>query len=201
MTTSYLASGASIPAVVKTMAKHPDFVASAGAKLKRPTEHLISTMRALEFDLNGSINAGSVDNWNDYFRNSQLNTVWWLSMKGGHDPFNWPFPNGFPDTESAWTNMAGQIVRWNNGVILVMGEDGFGQQDLPAIFGKPKNTIATIVDAVSMKILGRKLTGASRANVIDGVTLVKSFSSGALYQKRLETAAVLVLASEDWNRR
>ncbi len=201
MTTTYLASGANIPEVVKTMAKHPGFMASAGAKLKRPTEHLISTMRALEMNINGSINAGNTSNFDDYWRGSLLNTVWWLTMKGGHDPFNWPFPNGFPDTESAWTNMAGQVVRWNNAVNLIMGYDGFDQPDLRVLFGAPANTVATIVDAAATKILGRKLTSASRANVIAGVSLIKSTNTKALYGQRLQAAALLVFATEEWNRR
>jgi uncharacterized protein (DUF1800 family) len=201
MSQVYLASKANIAETAKAMALHPDFARSGGKKLKRPVEHLISTMRVLEMNIDGDIAAGNVLNPNDYFHGSQLQTVWWLSMKGGHSPFDWPFPNGFPDTEQAWVNMAGQLSRWNTAATLTSGWNGFAETDYKALLGAPKNSVATIVDAAATKILGSKLVGTTRTRVIAGVTKVVGQNRADTYKRRMQFAVQLVLDLEDWNRR
>ncbi|MEN9713815.1 MAG: hypothetical protein RLZZ164_479 [Actinomycetota bacterium] len=201
MSQAYLASKGSIPETAKAMVFHTDFATSGGKKLKRPVEHLISTMRVLEMNLDGDISAGNVNNFDDYFHGSQLSTVWWFSMKGGHSPFDWPFPNGYPDTEQAWVNLAGQLTRWNIGAELTSGWSGFAETNYKALLGAPKNTVATIVDAAAAKILGYKLVGTTRTKVIAGVTKAIGKTSTDTYQRRLQFAVQLVLALEDWNRR
>ena len=202
MAAKYLATGGSIPAVVTVMATHADFASSNGQKLKRPAEHLVSTMRALDMNLDGQVAAGNTSNFDDYFKSSQLGPMWWLTQTGGHDPFNWPFPNGFPDTEPAWSNLAGQLTRINNVTEIVSGWNGWEPPDWKVWAGKPKNSNTAILDAVSTKILGYKVTGKTRAAILAGMAATNHNFSSSLYMNwRIVVAAKLIFATEQWNRR
>ena len=165
MTSTYLSTAGNIPAVVKSMATHKDFAASLGQKLKRPTEHMISTMRALNVQLEGSINFGDATQ-DDYFRGSNLGAFYWYSIQQGHSPFNWPTPDGYPDTEAAWTTMSAQVLRWRNGAEIAGYSNMFQVPDFANLFRGVKNDWNSIADAASMLLLGRKLATPQKTKLI-----------------------------------
>lgn len=200
MSKTYLATTGNIPAVVKTMANHKDFAASVGKKLKRPTEHLISTMRALNVKLEGSINYGDPTR-DDYFHDSNLGWFYWYAIQQGHSPFNWPTPDGFPDTEAAWTTMSAQVLRWKNGAEIA----GYGQlfqvPDYAVLFKGVKNDWNSIVDAASMLLMGRKLPAAQKAKIIAAAQVSDAAFATNKLLARAHAVTVLIVSTEDWNRR
>ena len=78
--------------MVKAILIHPDFDA-APSKLKRPFELVASLLRVTNAHYNGD--TGMID---------QLEAM-------GHSPFDWPTPDGYPDTAAEWSG--NMLDRWN----------------------------------------------------------------------------------------
>ncbi len=89
-----------IQSVLRTLFAHPDF-ASASPKIKRPFTLVASLLRATNATYNGDVGL--------------LDTLESL----GQRPFNWPTPDGYPDTLEAWNSNL--LHRWNVGIQAVAG--------------------------------------------------------------------------------
>lgn len=89
---AYLDSGTSIAAVLTALAAHPEFAASAGAKVRPPIDDLVATARVLQVDVNA---APSTDGaWSQ-------NANW---HHGGASLYSWPRPDGAPLRSPAWSS-------------------------------------------------------------------------------------------------
>lgn len=200
MTKTYLATKGSIPSVVKTMATHRDFAAGAGKKLKRPTEYLLSTMRALEVQLDGHVTYGDVTQ-GDYFTGSNLKEIYWAAMQQGHAPFNWPTPDGYPDSEAAWTTMSAQVLRWKRGTEIAGVGAAFTAADYAALFKGVKNDWSAIVDAASLLLLGRKISDPQKTRLIAAAKRSDVNFANNPFLARCKAVTILLVCTEDWNRR
>jgi uncharacterized protein (DUF1800 family) len=171
MAKTYIKSKGHIPSVFKTMALSSEFAASAGAKLKRPSEYLVSTVRALGLRLASPIQSGDVTA-SYYFAGSPLPAIQKQLATQGHEPFKWPFPNGYPDVQDAWTTMTGQVQRWNLAAALAQGQrgTGFSTVDYHSMLPPTANTPDAITTSLATRIFGAPLEPADHAAIVAAVS-------------------------------
>jgi uncharacterized protein (DUF1800 family) len=199
----YNATSGSIPAVVKALVLHPMFLKSKPTKIKRPGEHLASTMRALQPTLTRPI-VGGGQITGGYFGNSVINSFYLLLNRQGHLPFNWGFPDGYPDKAENWTTFAAQVARWNLAADMVLTRSGanFASVDLSSSVPETALTSNQIVDELSQRFYGRTLTEPSRSNITRAVDIATN--AAPTLKKRttaVQTSAILLLSAPDWNLR
>jgi hypothetical protein len=88
---SYLDSGTSIPAVLRTLAAHPEFLTSEGRKVRTPYDDLVATARVLDVDVQPPTGTYSWANQANY-------------LHGADRLFSWSRPDGAPITAPAWSS-------------------------------------------------------------------------------------------------
>jgi uncharacterized protein (DUF1800 family) len=202
MAAKYTATQGSIPDVFLTMVNHPSFLASLGAKLKRPAEHHISTMRVLGVDPLQRIKYGNLAAKN-YFEDSGLQVIYGATIQAGHEPFGWRFPNGYPDTEQDWTTLSAQIFRWNNANYWVNGSGQYTPVDWKTLYKDVKDDWSEIAFRAQVLILGRNLSAAKTASLIANAQLANNVTaaSATRFEERCKVMTLLLLVGEEWNRR
>lgn len=89
----YLASDTAIAPVLQALVAHPEFAASAGAKVRTPTDDVVATWRALGVQL-------ARPTGND----SAADAILWQTTTVGAEPHNWPRPDGQPERGAAWSS-------------------------------------------------------------------------------------------------
>ena len=89
----YLANDTAIVPVLQALVAHPEFAASAGAKVRTPTDDVVATYRALDVTVGPPTNGDST-----------ANAILWQTETIGHTPFDWGRPDGPPETGAAWSS-------------------------------------------------------------------------------------------------
>jgi uncharacterized protein (DUF1800 family) len=205
MSAAYLTSGGSIPRVFSVMAESVEFAAAKPSKVKRPMEHLSSTVRALDLQLSRSIPKPNLMDYKTYPNGSPLPAIQAAVARQGHAPFEWPFPNGYPDAGEPWTTLTSQVQRWNLSNKLASGKlpSVFQAPDYEEIISPASQTPSAIVRDLAVHFYGAPLA-PSEAKQIEAL-LEKGVKLGlvkATYRKSLAAAAAAVLLSKpDWNLR
>jgi uncharacterized protein (DUF1800 family) len=90
--------------VTQAILTSADFANSWGQKMKRPAAALVSTLRALGADFTP---VPDLDNANAAYHTNTWSTtdaVINALQSAGHRLFYWPAPNGYPDTQTAWSS-------------------------------------------------------------------------------------------------
>ncbi len=95
---AYVANNTAIKPTLRALVAHPDFAAGAGKKVRTPGEDYVATVRAL-----GIRPQRPVDD------DSFANAMYWQYSEGGQPPYEWPAPNGYPDSDGAWAS-AGRVL-------------------------------------------------------------------------------------------
>ncbi len=85
-----------ISAVLLALVASAEFKAAADAKVRTPPEDVVATYRALGVELTGGP-TGLGDE-------TAANTMLWQAQRIGAKPFDWPRPDGRPDTAAAWSS-------------------------------------------------------------------------------------------------
>lgn len=179
-------NGAIVP-VLRTLFMAPEFAASAGQKVRRPFEQIVASARALGVK-------PSTDP-------EGLMQLYWMLGTTGHQPLAWPMPNGYPDVASAWQSPAGALSVFNTTATMAHGwyPNKLVLPGAKGLLTNPPTTRAATVDAVAMKVLGRKATAAERnasAALLAGTKLPASFKAGSWEQQEtVALTAVLLLSS------
>ena len=93
LTQVYLANDTRIVPVLRALVAHPEFAASAGAKVRTPTDDVIATYRALDVVVSRPTNGDSA-----------ANAMLWQTTTIGASPHDWPRPDGQPERGSAWSS-------------------------------------------------------------------------------------------------
>lgn len=93
----YLASGTNITATLQALVEHPEFASSIGTKVRNPIEDFVATVRVLGV----KAKRPTPDGWP--FASAQI----WMCQ--GQYPFQWPRPDGIPQTNAAWSS-ASQVL-------------------------------------------------------------------------------------------
>ena len=201
MKSTYLATKGSIPAVFTAMVLSPEFLSTKPSKVKRPAEHLASSVRALNLELavpiQDLVNSGQLD-FND------LNALYNILWMQGHVPFDWETPDGYPDYSDAWTTFGGQAQRWNITAKISQGS-------MRNVFTVPNFsdllTQSTSVSGVIDQVVQRTLSGPLRVSDKQRmVTLIeanvnRTQTPQQQFAKISSMAFGLVMATEEWNLR
>jgi hypothetical protein len=202
MAATYTKTKGHIPSVFKTMALSKEFAASYRAKVKRPSEFVASTIRALDLKMLQTIEPGNPRD-TDFFRGNPVRQLHKWSLTQGHAPFQWPFPDGYPDTQAPWTTMSAQVIRWNLGQQLAFGW-GRGPLTTPnykKLLPSSAKTPEQILDAASLKFLGAKLPSDERAAALGIMKKVEGYEAAEGWQRKAEIATSLLIAKPEWNLR
>lgn len=110
---AFARSGGSIRAVVRTILRSRAFASSYEARIKRPFEHVVSSLRALGADTHarGALQA-------------HLAAM-------GHFPFGYPTPDGYPVSGEGWLGTL--LPRWRFSAALAGGELDDTRADVGAL--------------------------------------------------------------------
>ena len=158
------------PTLLKAIFQSDQFKNSAGQKMKRPLEFLASALRLTDATLMGQAP-------------QLVNHVKLL----GQIPFDWQFPNGFPDSASFWATTSGLLERWNFGNLLTSNKIGGLRVDANALT-KDAQSAQDVVDMLSQRFIGTALPDDARNILLDYA------SSGDLGSK-VASIAGLILGS------
>ncbi len=89
-----------IEIVLRHILNSNDFINSWGMKNRRPFEATVAAMRALGQD------------WTLRVGHDKSDELMWRFGFTGHVPYNWPAPNGYPDTGLAWSGANSFAMTW-----------------------------------------------------------------------------------------
>lgn len=147
---AYLANGTKIVPMLTTILHSTEFWQSRGAKVRRPTENLIATVRVL-----GS-GVASMD--------KALSTLHWMSANIGHRPLDWPSPDGYPDVAGSWRSSGTLLTLWNFHLGLA-GDwwDGFAKSDKKALYGPGVTTSGQAISLLTKRLTGMTFAATHQA--------------------------------------
>jgi uncharacterized protein (DUF1800 family) len=86
--------------VVRHILRSTEFQRIWGEKIKRPFEAIVSALRATNAD------------WTIRYGDNDSNSFIWQYGNIGQPLYNWPAPDGYPDTAVAWQSTTSLILRW-----------------------------------------------------------------------------------------
>lgn len=145
---AYLAADTSIAAMLTTLAAHPEFLGSAGQKVRPPIDDLVATARVLEVDANQAHT--NKDGDNTYARHAN-----WTHES--LQAFAWPRPDGPPSRNAAWATPSRMFGSYQMHWSHAGGWWPKGATYKPAGYWVRANGISfeQHVDHVSRRLLGR----------------------------------------------
>jgi hypothetical protein len=201
MKRTYMATKGSIPAVFSAMVLSPEFLSSKPSKVKRPAEHLASSVRALNVELSAKLKdmagAGSLG-FND------LNPLTTILDRQGHLPFDWGTPDGYPDYSDAWTTFGGQAQRWNLTSKISQGAMR-GVFTIPAYASllSQSTSVSAVIDQVVKITLSSPLRAGDKQRMVSLIeaNVVRTQTPQQQFAKISSMAFGLVMATEEWNLR
>lgn len=158
-------------ALVRHVLRSPEFGASAGAKVKRPFEFVVSALRAV-----GAPSRATP---------AELRFLERL----GHVPFHHPTPDGYPEEPEPW--MGTLLWRWNFALALTTGGLGDTRADLAGLARRAGLDPATASPAdLAPLLFGRAATPEERS----AVDAYAARSGGSAADRRAEGVALLLCA-------
>ena len=201
MKRTYATTKGSIPAVFSAMVLSQEFLSTQPSKVKRPAEHLASSVRALNLELapgmRDLVALGSLD-FDD------LNPLTTLLERQGHLPFDWSTPDGYPDYSDAWTTFGGQAQRWNITAKISQGamRNVFSVPAYGVIL-QQSTSVVQVLDQVVQKTLSSplRLSDRQRITTLIEANVNRAQSQQQQFLKISSMAFGLVMATEEWNLR
>jgi uncharacterized protein (DUF1800 family) len=175
---AYTLSDGDISSMLREILLSEELLASADQKLKRPVEYLCSAIRALAPDLD---------------RYKGPNIVKTLKTLG-QLPFEWPTPDGYPDTADYWLSATGTAGRWEYALKLAENTPDGNPSHAEELIGDA-GTATALVDRLADRILHRPLSKDARQSLLDAVTENSFETDEPLPVERLGEKAGLVAAS------
>lgn len=118
----------------------------------------------------------------------------------GHQPYQWPDPDGYPVEQAFWVNTNGHLARWQFAYFLSLWQSPEGDTHGLSLAGDAESAEA-IVDTLSQKILGQSLENSQRAALIDYVSFGQDPQAPLhdFFRKPAAVyAAALLLSSADY---
>ena len=166
---AYLAADTDIRPALRVLVRHPEFAASVGQKVRTPTEDVVNVARVI-----GSVPRGAAG------EGALARHVIWMSSTVGQQQFDWPRPDGFPETSSTWTSPARVIRSWNIHYALAGNWWGSTDAAIPARADLLPTTwpitLGQLVDHQSRMLLGREAPESLRRAVAETLNLPESRS-------------------------
>jgi len=162
-----------IAPLVRHVLVSAEFDASAGAKVKRPFEFVVSALRAVGAECRATPR--------------ELRFLERL----GHVPFHHPTPDGYPEEPEPW--MGTLLWRWNFALALATGELGETRADLAGLARRAGLDPRTSSPAdLSPLLYGRVATAEERAAV--DAYVARPGAAGMESDRRAEGVALLLCA-------
>jgi len=141
--------------VVETILLSPEFSQTFGAKIKRPLEAAISTMRALNAD----------------FTKVPSGIPWMLSLMG-QALFERRSPDGYADVKEVWANSMSILYRWNFAVGIAenwLDDDDQGRTIRTDVYSQTPVELRTAESLANFwinRLLGRAMSDSDRAATV-----------------------------------
>ncbi len=168
---SYMKTGGDIRAMLRVVLKRGR-LERARPKLKRPFHLTTSALRGLFARLD---NPGHL-----------LESL----FGAGHLPFNWPPPNGYPDSQGFWSGFV--LPRWNWGATFLDRRAGGGVAlELPWV--DPSLGAAKIVDGMNLHLFNGAMSEQTSASLLGFLDAGKK-----LDKNRIHDAIGLAVASPEF---
>jgi hypothetical protein len=147
---AYLASGTGIMPMVRTLMRSREFWESRGAKVRRPAENLVASIRALGLRV--------ID------LNAATTNVQQQTRSLGHEPLAWPAPNGYPDVASAWRSSGAFVARCHYQLGYASNwTGGFRKFDPKHLYPRPPHTSGDAIDMLTAGLTGQRFSQAHHA--------------------------------------
>jgi len=143
---AYLANGTRIIPMLNTIVRSSEFWASRGAKVRRPFENVLATIRTL------GVQPGDLT--------KSMPILHWMAVTVGQVPLDWSAPNGYPDVAGAWRSSGSLVNLWayHRGLAQSWWSDAFGSLDLNTFYGAhPPATSGEAVIALCGRLTGSRL--------------------------------------------
>jgi hypothetical protein len=148
---AYLDSNTQILPMLQTIVRSTEFWTSRGAKVRRPLENLIATVRILGYS--------TAD------LTQTLPTLYWMSSSLGQVPLDWAPPNGYPDVAAAWRSSGTLLNLWNyHRGFAQSWWKGWDTLDPTSFYGSPAPTTSgQAIAALALQLLGSPLPDSHQA--------------------------------------
>ena len=154
---TYLVNDTAIVPVLRQLFRSKAFAASISAKIRRPMQDVIGTVRVLGIQPDANGNEG-------------MQALYWMIGDLGDAPMAWASPDGYPDDSDAWRSAGGSLGRWNVHMSLAAHwwptalrlpdlRKRLLPQALPATHGK-------MIDALAKKLVFRTLSSDHRNAIL-----------------------------------
>ncbi len=144
----YLSSGTDIKATLRALVASDEFWASSGDKVRTPLDDLVATCRALK------VKAKTPTNDESFARRLS-------GLPASTMPYEWPRPDGLPDTADVWASPTRMLASWR--MHWALGGGYWPRED--AKYKKAKSWLPDdrirfdkYVDHLSRTVLGRPST-------------------------------------------
>lgn len=155
---AYTKNNTKIKPTLKAMVSHPEFKKAKREKIKTPMEDTMGTLRALRPSVAKPRNP-------DDYGNDFGNSVLWVARSNGQSPYDWPGPDGYPETNPPWSS-TGRVLNsmsFHRGMAAGWyGDSGLKYREytewlpaLPASFKK-------VINEISQDLHGRKASKNTR---------------------------------------
>ncbi|PZS34742.1 MAG: DUF1800 domain-containing protein [Pseudonocardiales bacterium] len=147
---AYLANGTNILPMMTAILHSTEFWQSRGAKVRRPTENLIATVRILGPAASNMAKA--------------LDTLNWMSTSTGQLPLDWPTPDGYPDVAGAWRSSSTLLSSWTQHLGFA-GDwwEGFAASNKSALYGRTPVNSGEAITLLTRRLTGMTFSAAHRA--------------------------------------
>ncbi len=143
-------SGTDIKETLRALVRHPEFKASAGKKVRTPSEDLVATLRAYDVDIT-----------RPQRESDAANAIYYLSKNMGQAPFGWERPDGFPDNGAAWSSAARMMGSFHVHYALAAGfypSTGVNYRSKESWLPQPRIRFDEFVDHLCRTLQGRPST-------------------------------------------
>ncbi|HTZ44117.1 MAG TPA: DUF1800 domain-containing protein [Jatrophihabitans sp.] len=147
---AYSDSGTQLVPMLSTIVRSSEFWASRGAKVRRPLENLLATVRIFGYS------TGTLA--------TTLPGLHWMSSSVGQVPLDWSPPNGYPDVATAWRSSGSLLNLWEfHRGFAQSWWDGFDKLDLTTLYPSPAPaTSGAAITALCVRLAGSPLPAAHR---------------------------------------
>ncbi len=171
---AYTDADTDIAATLRALVGHRDFLDAAGAKVRTPIEDVVNCARVLGVAPTGGGGEGSF-----------ARKLVWMSNTLGQRAFDWPRPDGFPETSATWSSPARIVRSWR--IHYALAGNWWGATEVstvPRSDAMPTTwplTLGQLVDHQARMLLGRTSNAPMRRAAADTLKLAetRSFTNAA----------------------
>ena len=219
-----------IPAMLRAVFSSEEFHNAADAKLTRPQESAIALVRALEPEMNDSLTlsdllrASAIPDLYSMLGLANIDALPELDFgllapldidlnptyegpnsdsmisRTGHVPFQWPSPDGYPDSEGYWASVNGLLERWRH-VISVAGQSRSEGVSNAAWAADQQEEPGEALAAMRRKLLMRDIDDATASRLLAAAQTHASGERAASTEQFWRRLMALLLISPYAQRR